>query len=276
MEVLFPERPDEIWDMWKKYPNAKLMAGGTDLLVQVANRNIRPQTLLCLERVRELQQIKREENEIWIGAALTHQRLLDSDIVKEKLSVLWEALSVLGSPPIRHAGTIGGNICTASPAGDTLPALYVLDAQVEIYSAQGKRRLPVHEFITGPGCTALEQGEILAGVIIPLKWHGASCGFYKIGHRKALAIAVVSLAAIWQTDSNRILKKVKLAWGSVGPKVMFFPEIEKWLIGKALNEKVLQEAKKMVLQGLLPIDDIRATADYRKKLAGNLLLKLLD
>ena len=276
MEVLFPEKPDEIWDMWKKYPNAKLMAGGTDLLVQVVNRNIRPQALLCLERVRELQQIRREESEIWIGAALTHQRLLDSDIVKEKLPVLWEALSVLGSPPIRHAGTIGGNICTASPAGDTLPALYVLDAQVEIYSAQGKRRLLIHEFITRPGCTALEQGEILGGVIIPLKWDGASCGFYKIGHRKALAIAVVSLAAIWQIDSDRILKKVKLAWGSVGPKVMFFPEIEKWLVGKPLNEKVLQDAKKMVLEGLLPIDDIRATADYRKKLAGNLLLKLLD
>ena len=276
MEVLFPEKPDELWDMWRKNPSAKLMAGGTDLLVQVVNRNIRPQALLCLERVKELQQIKREESEIWIGAALTHQRLLDSDIVKEELPVLWQALSVLGSPPIRHAGTIGGNICTASPAGDTLPALYVLEAQVEIHSARGKRRLPIHEFVTNPGCTALEQDEILSGIIIPLKWQGASYGYFKIGHRKALAIAVVSLAAIWRTDSDRILKEVKLAWGSVGPKIVVFPEIEKWLIGKPLNEKVLQEVKKMVLQGLQPIDDIRATADYRKKSAGNLLLKLLD
>jgi len=276
MEVLFPEKLDEIWAMWKKYPKAKLMAGGTDLLVNVVNRTIQPQALLCLERVRELQQINRDESEIRIGATLTHQRLLDSAIVKEEFPVLWEALAVLGSPPIRHAGTIGGNICTASPAGDTLPALYVLDAQVEIYSAQGRRRLPIHEFITGPGCTALEQGEILGGVIIPLQLYKASCGFFKIGHRKALAIAVVSLAAIWQTDRDRILRKVKFAWGSVGPKIMVFPELEKWLMGKPLNEQVLQEAKKLVSQSLLPIDDIRATADYRKKSAGNLLLKLLD
>ena len=146
---------------------------------------------------------------------------------------------------------------------------------MEIYSAQGKRRLPIHEFITDPGCTALEQGELLGGVIIPWQGQRANCGFFKIGHRKALAIAVVSLAAIWQTDSDRILRKVKFAWGSVGPKIMVFPELEKWLIGKPLNEQVLQEAKKMVSQGLLPIDDIRATADYRKNLAGNLLLKLL-
>jgi xanthine dehydrogenase FAD-binding subunit len=274
MEVLFPEKTEEIWHLWERYPNAKLMAGGTDLLVKLSGRNIRPPALICLERVRELQQIEREENEICIGAALTHQHLLDSAIIKHELPVLWQALSVLGSPPIRHAGTIGGNICTASPAGDTLPALHVLEAQVEIYSVQGKRRLPIHEFITGPGCTALEQNEILGGVIIPLKWDGASCGYFKIGHRKALAIAVVSLAAVWQADSAGILQKIKLAWGSVGPKVMFFPEVEKWLMGKPLDEKVLHEAKKMVMQGLLPIDDIRATADYRKKAAGNLLFKL--
>ncbi|ATW27861.1 FAD binding domain-containing protein [Candidatus Formimonas warabiya] len=275
MEVLFPEKLDQIWDMWVKYPDGELMAGGTDLLVQIANRKIRPRVLICLEKVGELHHIKKEEREIWIGAALTHQSLLDSMIVKEELPVLWEALSVLGSPPIRHAGTIGGNICTASPAGDTIPALYVLEAQVEVFSQRGNRRLPIDEFVTGPRCTALEQDEMLGGVVIPLKSQGGSCGFFKIGHRKALAIAVASLAAIWRTDVEGILREIKLAWGSVGPKVMVFPEVQEWLVGKPLSEKVLKEAKEMVIKGLAPIDDIRASADYRKKSAGNLLLKLL-
>jgi len=276
MDVLFPDKLDALWKLWDSHPEARLMAGGTDLLVAVAAKRIRPRTLICLERIGELRQIRRGETEYHIGATATIQDILDDEGLGKEMPLLAHALSLLGSPPIRHAATLGGNICTASPAGDSLPPLHVMDASVELRSAQGNRRMPVSEFITAPGRSVLRQGEILDSVIVPLTCGGDCCGFFKLGHRKALAIAVASLAAVWRTDPNGVLTKIRLAWGSVGPTTMLLPDVEKWLLGKPLDEETLTHARRMARDGVAPIDDLRATASYRRESAGNLLFKLLD
>jgi len=241
----------------------RLMAGGTDLLVALREQRELPERLVCLERVPELRQIGMEDGRIAIGAAATLARVAAHPLVRQHLDVLCRAIAVLGSPPVVHMATLGGNICSASPAGDTLPPLYVLGAEVELRSRRGARRLPIPAFITGPRRTALEAGEVLARVFVPVPAPG-SCGVYwKVGLRKAQSIAVVSLAAL------RAPAGVRLAWGSVGPAVLQFPEVE-----AAVGAGRLREAAEIVERLVTPIDDVRATAAYRRKVAGNLLFRL--
>ena len=174
---------------------------------------------------------------------------------------------------MRNQATLGGNICTASPAGDTLPALYALGAQAVLMSRDAVRVLDVAEFITGPGRTVLEPGEILARVRIPLPDPGAVQHFEKVGRRRALAISVASLAAVLRLDGDAV-RDIRLAFGSVGPTVLRCAEAEAWLTGRTLTADNLRHAAGLVRSTVRPIDDVRATADYRRQVAGNLVLRL--
>ena len=214
--------------------------------------------------------------DLFIAAAFTHSRILEHPSVRTEFPVLAQALRVLGSPPIRHMGTIGGNIVTASPAGDTLPALYALDAEVEIRSRDQSRRLPIGDFIRGPGSVALNTGEILAGVWLRKAPHWNIQHYEKVGRRKAQACAVASMAALLRvTDAGRI-ERIRLAWGSVGPFVITAPDVEAALTGRVLSLESLESVRGMVEHAVAPIDDLRASAEYRRRVAGALLLRLLS
>ena len=139
-EVFLPRSLEELWDILERYPEAAVYAGGTDLLVKLRSSIARPNYLICVERIEALKGVYDTGEEILIGAGATHTQVLEHPLIKQHFPVLAKAISVLGSPPIRHMGTIGGNIVTASPAGDTLPALYVLAAEVEIQSSNRSRR----------------------------------------------------------------------------------------------------------------------------------------
>lgn len=272
--VLLPRTLDELWELWRGHPDLALFAGGTDLLVRRRRGLLDPPVLLCLERVGELAVVEEHEAGLFLGALATLQELLEHPLVRDRLPVLTQALAVLGSPPIRHMGTLGGNLVTASPAGDTLPPLYALGAEVELRSAGGNRRLPVEEFILGPGRTALGPGEILAGVWIrppdgPVRQH-----YEKVSLRKALAIAVVSLAAVIELNSLGRVGRARLAWGSLGPTVVRSPRAEEALLGGSLRPSELRAAAEIIREEASPIDDLRATAAYRREVAGNLLLRL--
>jgi xanthine dehydrogenase FAD-binding subunit len=185
-------------------------------------------------------------------------------------------LKVLGSPPIRNMGTIGGNIVTASPAGDTLPPLYVLEAALELRTRDDSRRISVKDFIKGPGVTDIRPGEILAGV-----WLRKDPGlnlhhFEKVGQRKALAIALVSLAAVAEISGDGIVKRFRCAWGSVGPTIIMSSSAEASLIGHPLSLKHLNECAAYARKAVSPMDDIRAGASYRRQVSGNLLLRLTE
>ena len=173
-------------------------------------------------------------------------------------------------------GTIGGNICTASPAADTLPPLYVMAAELEIRSKEDSRRVSPIDFISGPGKTSLKRGEIVYAVRVKKAPEYNFHRFEKVGQRKALAIAVVSLAATLRVSDSGKVEKARLAWGSVGPTVVTSPEVEEALIGQPLSLAGLQKAVSLAREAVCPIDDVRASASYRRSVAGNLLWRFLQ
>ena len=274
MEFFLPRSLDQLWRVLEDNPGARVYTGGTDLLVELERGGPRPPALVCLERIGRLKIVRDWGDGVFIGAAATHGQLLADRLVGRHFPVLKKALAELGSPQIRNMGTIGGNVVTASPAGDCLPPLYVLEAEVELRSAGGTRRLKVADFIRGPGKTCLVRGEILAGIFIPKQPAFNVQHFEKVGRRKALAIAVVSLAACLALSETGRVKKARLAWGSVGPTVVTVEEAEKRLENRCLDAQSLSEAARIARCHVSPIDDVRASAAYRRQVAGNLLMRL--
>ena len=266
----------DLWTMMRDMPDAAIYAGGTDLLVKMRNGSIPPKDLICLERIEALKGVVDRGDRMVILAATPFSRLLSDPGIIEHLPVLARAIASLGSPLIRNMGTIGGNICTASPAGDTLAPLYALNAQVELASEAGVRSLPIDRFILGPGQTDLEAGEILSAIHVKKPHPDAIQHFEKVGRRNALACSIASLAAILLLSDEGIVMAASLAWGSVGPTILSCPEASARLIGHPLSMDRLTEAAGIVHKAVRPITDIRATADYRRAVAGNLLIRLSD
>jgi CO/xanthine dehydrogenase FAD-binding subunit len=275
-EVFLPRTLEELREILDKNPGAAIYAGGTDLLVKMRSGLIEPPCLVCLERIGALQGVRDHGEEVFIGPATTHSRLLEDPLIREHFSVLTKSVSLLASPAIRHMGTIGGNIVTASPAGDTLPALYVLGAEVEIGSGERSRRLPLRSFIRGPGTVDLQAGEVLTGVWLKKAPHWNVHHFEKIGRRKAQACAIASMAAVVEVSHEGKIEKAHLAWGSVGPTVVTSAVAEESIIGRNLCLETLRSAVKHVEEATSPVDDVRASADYRRTVAGALLLRLVE
>jgi xanthine dehydrogenase FAD-binding subunit len=275
MQVLFPQTLKELQTLLAEIPQGRIMAGGTDLLVKLRQSGQQIPAVFCLEQLPALQQTGWQQDEFCIGAAVAQQQLLDNAVMQTEYSGLHQALRELASPPIRHAATLVGNICSASPAADSLPPLVAMGATVDILGLSGCRILPVADFIKGPGQTCLQPGEFVRGVRLPRLPQGTVSVYYKVGKRKALAIAVASLAAVYRTTAEGMLQTIRLAWGSVGPTVVTAQPVEEFLRGKPLTEAALRQAGTLARRVVSPIDDVRASADYRRSLAGNLLLKLL-
>ncbi len=273
-EVFLPRNLADLWEILDKNPDCAIYSGGTDLLLKIRGGLIDPPCLVCLERIEEIRGVHDEGNTILIGAATTLGSLMTHPAVLGHFPVLAKALSVLASPTVRHMGTVGGNIVNASPAGDTLPPLYVLGAELEIRSIAAFRRLPLREFIIGPGETMLQKGEILTAIRVAKAPRYNLHHYEKVGRRKAQACAVVSMAALLQTSDDGLIREARLAWGSVGPKVVTLPDVEQALIGKSLSTDTLKAVMPAVEQGVSPIHDVRASSRYRRVVAGQLLLRL--
>ena len=266
-------------ELQRKYPNARWMAGGTDLLVRLRREApAAPAPLISLEAIAELQgihEIGEGSTGLAIGASTTFAQILASSLLAEHAPILLEAAQSLGAPAIRNMATLGGNLCTASPAGDALPPLYALDAQVELVSIAGRRCLPLREFISAPGQNALASGEILSRVLLPCRSPFALQRFEKVGKRQSLAIAVVSFAGLLKLDDEKRIVEARFAWGSVGPTVVTLPEVESMLRGRMVGKELLQQAVERVHESVCPIGDLRSGANYRRRLAGNLLRRFL-
>ncbi|MBW1971508.1 MAG: FAD binding domain-containing protein [Deltaproteobacteria bacterium] len=274
-KLFLPKSLDELWEILSKDPDISIYAGGTDFLVKMQKGIINPSSIVCIERIDELKGIREDNDKIWIGACTTHTELLSNHIIKENFPVLLKAIKVLGSPLIRNMGTIGGNICTASPAGDTLPPLYILDAELEICTKDSLSIVAIKDFITGPGKTSLKKGQILKGIFIRKNNNYTIHHYEKVGQRKALSIAIVSMAALLKVSSNGDIEDARLSWGSVAPMVIRSNNVEDFLKGKKFSIETLKALKSIVEKEVSPIDDIRATALYRKLVASNLVLRLI-
>ncbi len=248
------------------------LAGGTDLFVRLRREVEDPPFLVYLGELPELQGIELREDGAVVGAAVTHAKLLRSEVA-ERLPILRLALSTIGAPAIREMGTLAGNVANASPAGDGLIPLYLLEARVLLAGPQGERELPVEEFVLGPGKTALKEGEIIRSLFLPFPEGEPRSYFRKVGRRRALLIAVASLGGlVWLQDG--VVEQARLALGSVAPTVLRPREVEQELVGKPLDPQVLAPLAEKLSQLVQPITDLRASASYRREVAGKLLLDL--
>ncbi|HWR06073.1 xanthine dehydrogenase family protein subunit M [Sporomusa sp.] len=256
--------------------NYALLAGGTDLLVKMKEKLLRPmpEAVVDINGIDSLQQITDEDGYLWIGPLVSHTDLTKSDLVNQKAVILAEAAGQVGSPQIRNKGTIGGNICNASPAADTVPALLALDAQVKLRSQGGFLELPLADVFKGPGRTCLVPGQFIAQIKVRQIQPDEGAAFLKFGKRKALAIAIINCAA-WLKVSDGIISDTRIAFGSVAPTPIRLYELEKWLIGKQANAEVFTQAGEIAAQLLKPIDDVRSKASYRTRLARVIVFRAL-
>ncbi|MFH1115065.1 MAG: xanthine dehydrogenase family protein subunit M [Pseudomonadota bacterium] len=273
--VYLPTTLDELWSIMDGEPNAGIFAGGTDFLVKLRRGEIAVDGLICIERLTEIQGVREERDEILVGAGTTHAELLESGVIHRHLPVLVQALQILASPPIRHMGTIGGNIVNASPAGDTLPPLYVLGAFLEIRSREKTRIVPIDQFISGPGQVQMSRQEVLTGIRIPKPKGFGIHHFEKIGRRKSQACAIASMAALVSLSPDGMVDDIRIAWGSVGPTVATCEGAENILRESPLRPEILEQAASLVGKTVSPIADVRAGAEYRRVVAGNLLFRLM-
>ena len=247
---------------------AEVLAGGTDFMVEVNSGRRRPESVVSIGRIAELREWSVHDGTLRLGAGVTYADLLDEELAAAA-PALAQAARTVGSPQIRNAGTIGGNLATASPAGDTLPVLVALDAIVEIAGADGRRDVALDQFITGPKRTALRPGELVVAVRVPSRRGHQE--FRKIGVRNAMVIAVASLALAVDEGAHQ----VQCGLGSVGPGPLRAPEAEAWLAERidwsrvAVDDpSVFPAFGSMVERAARPIDDHRSTAAYRAHAVG--------
>jgi CO/xanthine dehydrogenase FAD-binding subunit len=284
--VLVPDRLDDALAALDSDPALTVLAGGTDLMVELNYGRRRLIDVLSLRRLAALRDwhverpaagADRREDTVVLGAAVTYTTLLGDELAR-LLPALAQAARTVGSPQIRNTGTIGGNLVTGSPAGDTLPVLVALEATVELASARnGPRRLPVSDFLTGPKQTARRPDELLVAVRIPVP-HGRS-EFLKIGVRNAMVIAVANCALV--VDRER--RALRCALGSVGPVPIRDPAAELWATTRldwdghaAPHPSVVDGFGRRMAAASRPIDDHRATAAYRRHAVGVMARRALE
>lgn len=268
MTAFLPVSLEEAFNAFEQCPDAQLLAGGTDFMVEVNYAHRRPPAVVCLHRVAELNGWRRDGAEVVLGAGITFTQLMDPQL-RDLLPGLAQASRTVGSPQIRNAGTLGGNLGTASPAGDSLPVLAALDATIVVASRQGRRSLKLDELIVGPKRTTLAPGEIIVEIRVPAAL--GSQEFLKVGTRNAMVIAVANVALVvdWVGQS------VRCALGSVGPVVIRPVDAEQfisskidWAVRALPEDGVVAEFADLVRLAARPIDDHRSTADYRRHAVG--------
>ena len=255
-------------------PSAVILCGGTDLLVRMRSGLSTPEILLDISNLEPLQGIRETEGSVVIGAATTESELLASPLVRDRLPLLASALAVLGSVQIRNRGTLGGNLVNASPAADSAIPLLAYDAQLVLASASGERTVAVAEFLVGPGKTALNDAEFVRAVRVPLPPPDHRTFYHKVGKRRALTIAIASVGVVASISEDRITD-IRIAAGSVAPTPLRLHEVERLLVGRALSEGTIAESGRLAANAVSPIDDIRATAAYRREVVGDLVARAL-
>lgn len=259
--------------------NVTVLAGGTDLMPQTKAGRLQLQPVLMnVRRVPELGGIADQGAVVRIGALVTITELLESALVRERLNLLWQACDHFASNQIRNAATIGGNVCNASPAGDTLVPLLALDASAVLASrtdgALQLRRVPLAGFFLGPGRNCRAPAELLAAIEVPLPPAGFRSGFYKHGTRPGLDIAAISIALGARRDGS-LLRDVRLAFGAVAPTPVRAPRTEAALEGRPVDAAALEAAARIALEEVHPISDVRASDWYRRELVHNMLRRVL-
>lgn len=277
MPVLIPRNVDELVEVFQNHPSAKLLAGGTDFMVEVNLHGRKPDTMISLRQVKELSEwsVRKSQARITIGAGVPYAEMEVGEIAR-LVPALAQAARTVGSPQIRAAGTLGGNLGTCSPAGDSLPVLAALNATIHVIGPEGNRDIDFVDFMVGVKKNCLQPSEFVHSVSMPIVdgWQG----YAKVGTRNAMVISTASACLVRDSDEGF----VSIALGSVGPTIIRAHSAEAWLMkttslraGAQLEASVAQEFGRRVSLESRPIDDHRSTADYRRHAIGVLAQRLL-
>ncbi len=245
----------------------KILAGGTDLIIQLREGAIKPDYILDLGYIPELRGITEAGGRLAIGSMTTFAQIEHNPLIRKYLPVLAQAASLVGSPQIRNTGTIGGNLVNAAPAADTVPALLALDAQAVLTGSRGDREVAVADLLAGINKTHVAGDEIVTHIVLPIPTPSSYSTFVKLGRRKALAIARLNLGLVVSLEDNGVIGKVALALGAVGTTAYRVPQVEEFLSGQHPQPELFAAAGEMISQAVAEKLGARPTANYKSTIA---------
>jgi len=243
---------------------AKILAGGTDLTVQIKEDFATPELVIDIKEIPELNKIEFSDGILKMGAGVTFSDIEKSVIIKEKFHVLWEAALTVASISVRNRATVAGNICSAVPSLDSAPALMVFDAEIKVKNSKGERTIPIKEWFVAPKRTALRYDEMLVSISMKLPEEKTASCYKKLGRYKGEDLAQVGVGVVITEN-----KEYRISFCAVGPVPVRATKIENFLKGKDLTEKIIEDAREIVEQEISPITDIRASREYYNR--GNYL-----
>ena len=253
---------------------AVFLAGGTDLLVKMRAGALRPRLLVDAARVDSLRQLSDRPDGLWIGSGARLEDVLASDAVRRDYPLLAAVLHSLGSVQIRNRATLGGNLANASPAADGVLALIAYDGKVALATQTGERTLDVSEFVRGPRRTALAAGEYIRSIWLPAPRSDWVPFFHKVGRRQALTIAIASVGGLL-AERDGVIVDVRVVAGSVAPAPLRLHPVEDLVVGRPVDRTLLATASEAARKAVAPIDDVRASAPYRRDVIGDLVARFL-
>ena len=256
--------------------SVKILAGGTDLLMHIWEHPSPETRLVSLRDIEVLRKINQNrEGEVFVGAMVRHAEVAADLLLNRHFPALAKASGLVGSPSTRNMGTIGGNICNASPSADTAPPLLAYDAKVVIWSPSGETQAAIEGFFTGPSTTRLTNGQIVKGFILKPK-SGLSAAYEKLGIRKAMEIAIVNACVSILIDQSRFCSEIRIALGAVAPMPIRAKAAERVLKGQRITHDLIRKAAEAAMDEATPISDIRASAGYRTKMIGVLVRRMVS
>jgi carbon-monoxide dehydrogenase medium subunit len=247
--------------------DAKIIAGGTDLMIQARARSVDPRCVIDVTGIPDLSRISEDGmGGLRIGAAVTVRDVALSPAVQERCPLLATAAGLIGSVGIRNVATIGGNLCNASPAAECSPALLCLGAKVQVIGSKGERTVPLEQFFTGPGTTALTSDELLVEIVVPTVRPGTNGLYLKHSPRGSIDLAIVGVAVLATFASDMACEALKISLGAVAPTPMRAKKAEDLLQGKILYDALIASAAQAAAEESRPVDDVRASAGYREEM----------
>jgi len=249
---------------------ALVFNGGTDLVVRMRDRITEPEAVIDIKGIKELMGITVGESYITIGGTTTLNEIASNDIIQQKYRILAEAAHSVGSKQVRNRATMTGNICNASPLADTATPLLVLDAKMLVFGPEGEKEIPIQDFFIWVRKTMLKHGEIVKGIKIPLYEDEIKGSFQKLSRRPEVDLSTVCASII------KVNNEIRIALGAVAPTPIRLKKTEEYLKGKTLTDEVIEEAKGLGVLEISPIDDIRASKEYRLEMAEVLISRGLN
>ena len=277
IDVLTPRNLDEALNLLQEHQTRlKIIAGGSDIIVQLRDGVIKTNKLLNLLAVKDLRYIRKTQDRIHIGSLATYGDIVNSELTRKHSWILVSAARQIGAIQLQNTATIGGNLGNASPAGDSLPPLYALDAIVVTRNKAGRREIPIEEFFTGYRKTALKPDELIEEVHFKELSDRDCAAYLKLGLREANAISIVDVAVVLrERKSVDSFSEARVALGAVAPTIRRARSCERALVNKPLNAESMKEAASLAAQDTSPIDDIRGSAEYRKQVTVSLVYEAL-